>query len=384
MMRRMTMAIVAGWLVVVPALASAAALRIGLQEDPDALDPASSSFFVGRVVFAAMCDKLIDIDAQQNFVPQLAIDWAWPPDNRSLTIKLRPGVMFHDGEKHDASAVKINLDRYRSAPESRCKTELKAVASVEIIDALTVRVQLSEPNAPLVAVLADRAGMMLSPKALATLGDKVASQPACAGPFRFVRRIAQERIMLERFDRYWNAGAIHLDAITYTVMPDTTVRVANLKAGRLDLIERVPATDMKAVRADAKLRLIAGTGLAFQTISINVANGEKANTPLGRDPLVREALELALDRRAINQVVFDGEFVPNNQTEAPGTTYHVEARPVPERQAIYREVVDTYLRDRPHIFPYHAKWLWATSDKLRGFVPVADGLIRPHGIRLGN
>ncbi len=114
MMRRMTMAIVASWLSLAPAIAPAASLRIGLQEDPDALDPASGSFFVGRVVFAAMCDRLIDIDAAQNFVPQLATDWTWSPDNRSLTVKLRSSVEFQDGEKLDAAAVKVNLDRYRT------------------------------------------------------------------------------------------------------------------------------------------------------------------------------------------------------------------------------------------------------------------------------
>ena len=73
-------------------------LRIGLNEDPDALDPARSGSFVGRVVFAAVCDKLIDTDAQNNFVPQLATAWTWSPDNLALTVTLRDGVKFQDGE----------------------------------------------------------------------------------------------------------------------------------------------------------------------------------------------------------------------------------------------------------------------------------------------
>ncbi len=71
--------------------APAATLRIGLNEDPDALDPARGGSFVGRVVFAAVCDKLVDIDAQNNFVPQLATSWAWSPDNLALTVTLRDG-----------------------------------------------------------------------------------------------------------------------------------------------------------------------------------------------------------------------------------------------------------------------------------------------------
>jgi peptide/nickel transport system substrate-binding protein len=82
--------------------AQAATLRIGLQEDPDALDPARGGTFIGRVVMAAFCDKLIDVDPKLGFRPQLATEWSWSPDNRALTLHLRDGVVFHDGEKLDA------------------------------------------------------------------------------------------------------------------------------------------------------------------------------------------------------------------------------------------------------------------------------------------
>ena len=110
--------------------AEGATLRIGLNEDPDALDPARGGSFVGRVVFAAVCDKLIDTDAKNNFVPQLATTWAWSADNLILTVSLRDGVKFHDDQVMDAEAVKANLERYRSAPESLRKGELKPVSSV--------------------------------------------------------------------------------------------------------------------------------------------------------------------------------------------------------------------------------------------------------------
>ena len=158
----------------------AASLRIGLNEDPDALDPARGGSFVGRVVFASVCDKLIDIDSQNDFVPQLATSWNWSPDNLVLTIALRDGVKFHDGESMGADSVKANLERYRSAPESLRKSELKPVTSVEVIDPRTLRLHLAQPYAPLVAVLADRAGMMVSPKALA----RDVRSPTCHAPGR--------------------------------------------------------------------------------------------------------------------------------------------------------------------------------------------------------
>ena len=192
-MQRWQTMLLAGALAGLAAAAQAADLRIALNEDPDLLDPAQGGSFVGREVFAALCDKLIDVAPDMKFVPQLATEWSWSSDGKALTLKLRDGVLFHDGTKLDADAVKINLDRYRTDPESRRKGEVKPIANVVVVDPLTVRLELGEPYAPLLAVLADRAGMIMSPKALADLGDKIGTKPVCAGPYRFVERVAQER-----------------------------------------------------------------------------------------------------------------------------------------------------------------------------------------------
>src|SRR3984957_12644442 len=127
-------ALVIGFSVTCGGSAGAQTLRIGLQEDPDRLDPAQSATFVGRIVFAAVCDKLIDIDAKLNYVPQLATEWSWGTDGKSLTLKLRPDVVFHDGTPMDAEAVKVNLDRYRTADYSIRKGEGKSIATVAGVD----------------------------------------------------------------------------------------------------------------------------------------------------------------------------------------------------------------------------------------------------------
>src|SRR4051812_45845510 len=185
--------------------AGAETLRIGMQADPATLDPAQSASFVDRVALAAVCDKLVELDEKLHFVPQLATEWTWAEDGLSLTMKLRPGVVFHDGETLDAAAVRSNFERNKTAAYSRRQSELKPVRQVVAVDALTVRFELSEPYAPLLAQLADRAGMMVSPKAARELGEKLATRPICAGPFRFVEWVAQDRILFERFERYWNA-----------------------------------------------------------------------------------------------------------------------------------------------------------------------------------
>ena len=111
------------------AAASAQTLRIGLAEDPDVLDPSLARTFVGRIVFSALCDKLVDIDEKLNIVPQLATSWSWSADNKHLTMKLRPGVTFHDGEKFDAAAVKYNIERHKTIAGSNRRGELLPVTS---------------------------------------------------------------------------------------------------------------------------------------------------------------------------------------------------------------------------------------------------------------
>lgn len=321
----------AALLALMPAVSARASgtLRIGLNEDPDALDPAQGGFFVDRIVFAATCDKLIDTDAKNDFVPQLATAWQWSPDGMSLTLTLRDGLRFQDGEALDANAVKATITRDQTLPESLRKGELKPVSAVEVVDPHTVRFVLGAPYAPLVAVLADRAGMILAPQAMARLGKDVANELPCAGPFKLTQRIPQDRIVVDRFPGYWNAGAIKLDRIVYQPIPSTTVRLVDLKAGQLDMVERLQPTDIAAVRADPKLKLVTTTALAYETISLNVAHGPRAAT--FADSRVRLALEASIDRSALNQVVLAGQFVPSNQFEAPATRYWDPEHSVPPR-----------------------------------------------------
>jgi peptide/nickel transport system substrate-binding protein len=314
------------------AAAHAQTLRIGLAEDPDVLDPTLARSFVGRIVFSALCDKLFDIDEKLDIVPQLAASYQWSADNKALTIKLRPDVTFHDGEKLDAAAVKFSLERHKTMPGSNRRGELAPLSSVDVVDPTTVRLNLSTPFSPLLAQLADRAGMIVSPKAAQAEGDKFGAKPVCAGPFRFVERVAQDRIVLERYPNYWNKAAVHFDRIVYLPIPDSTVRLANLRSGQLDFVERLAASDVPQVKSDARFKLTKITEIGYQGITINVGKSDLAQkNPLGRDPRVREAFELALDRDGIVQVAMDGEADVGNQWVAPTNAFYAKNVPIPAR-----------------------------------------------------
>jgi peptide/nickel transport system substrate-binding protein len=302
-------------------------LRIGLAEDPDMLDPTLGRTYVGRIVFAAFCDKLFDIDEKLNIVPQLALSHETATDGKEMTIKLRPGVKFHDGEPFDAEAAKFSLDRHLTFPTSFRKPELATVDHVDVVDPLTIKLVLKTPFSPLIAQLTDRAGMMMSPKAAKAAGDKFGLHPVCAGPYKFVERVQQDRIVFEKFADYWNKDNVHIDRIVYLPIVDATVRLANLKSGGLDLIERLLATDIKDVRADTKLKLSTALELGYFGLTINV-NKDKAKGPLSQSEKVRQALDLSIDREAINQVVFNGEFTPGNQWVSPEHPYYQKAFPI--------------------------------------------------------
>src|SRR5882757_9819899 len=120
-------------------------LRIGLAEDPDILDPTMARTYVGRIVFAAFCDKLFDIDEKLNIVPQLALSHETSADGKEITIKLRQGVKFQDGEPFDAEAAKYSLERHITLPGSFRKSELTSVDHVDVVDPLTIKLVLKSP-----------------------------------------------------------------------------------------------------------------------------------------------------------------------------------------------------------------------------------------------
>lgn len=329
MPRLFTACLLAGLVLAAPMAGGVQAqtLRFGLMEDPDALDPTLARTFAGRMVFAALCDKLVDIGPDLKPVPQLATGWTWSDDQKTLTLTLRPGVRFHDGEPMNAASVKYSLERHLKLPGSQRRGEIAPIDTVEAVDDVTVRITLKTPFAPLLAQFTDRAGMIVSPKAAERLGDKFATAPVCAGPYKFVERVPQDRIVVEKFDDYWNKDAIQIRRIEFRPIPDTTVRLTNLRAGQLDLIERVAPTDLAQVKRDPKLKVGQAYELGFSGVVFNTA---REGSPVA-DPRVRAAFEAAIDRNAITQVVYNGEYLAGNQWVSPKNPNYVTEYPVPKR-----------------------------------------------------
>lgn len=312
-------------------------LRVALAEEPDLLDPTLARTLVGRVVFNAICEKLYDVDEGLNLVPQLAAEMPEvSEDGMSMTIPIREGITFADGTPMDAEAVKISLDRHRELDGSARSSELTSVDSVEVVDGFTVRLHLNAPFAPLTAVLADRSGMIMSPTALEDKGEDFGTDPVCVGPFGFSDRVAQDRIEVVKDPNYYDADNVHLDQVTYRIIADATTRFNNLRSGDVEVLDRVAPTDVAALEGDPQLSLISSESLGYQGITINVGNADGVTQPpgalpdefagpLSEDALVRQALEMSLDREAINQAVFLGQFAPACGPISPASPLSSEA-----------------------------------------------------------
>jgi peptide/nickel transport system substrate-binding protein len=322
-----------------PVHADKKTLVVALNQDPDLLDPTLARTYVGRIVFAAMCEKLYEIDERLQIHPQLAAGLPEIGDGgKAVTIRLRPGVKFNDGTPLDADAVKFSLDRHRELKGSTRRSELAPVTAVEVVDPLTVRVRLKASFAPLLATLSDRAGMPISPTAARALGEKFGTAPVCVGPWSFVERVPQDRIVVEKSKHYFDPGQARFERIVFRIIPDDNVRLANLRSGDIDVMHLVSPTDAVSLRREGRFAVSSVTGLGYQGITINIANKTgKQNppgdlgTPLANDPRVREALELAIDREALNQVAWDGQYTPGCTPISPASPFFDRTRKCPGR-----------------------------------------------------
>jgi peptide/nickel transport system substrate-binding protein len=304
------------------AVKSGGTLRIALDGEPDKLDPTLARTLVGRNVFNAICEKLYDVNEKLEIVPQLAS--AMPEvssDGKTVTVKLRTGLKFADGTVLDAAAVKTSLDRHRTLDGSQRKSELANMKDVAVADPSTVTINLSQPFAPLAAVLADRAGMIMSPAAVAAKGADFGNAPVCVGPFKFATRVAQDRIEVVKDPNYYDAAKVKLDKVIYKIIADANTRFNNLRSGDLEVQYNVSPINVDELKTVSNLRLVSTESLGYQGITVNIGNiagvGKAPGTltaplagPFATQAKVRRAFMLSIDRESLNRTVFRGQYAP--------------------------------------------------------------------------
>ncbi len=232
-------------------------VRVAIGADLVTLDPHLSGAAIDRQSYQSLFDKLVDTDENLTIVPMLATSWTASPDGKTVTFKLRQGVKFHDGTPFGAEAVKANFDRMLDPkfPPIR-KAEMRPVQRVLVMDPYTVQVVMDKPYSPLLYALTDRAGMMLSPAALAKEGMNFSQRPVGTGPFRFVEHAPQDHTTFERNSDYWAKELPYADRLVFRPITNDASRVANLKSGDVDIVANVPLPQVPDL---AKERALAPT-----------------------------------------------------------------------------------------------------------------------------
>jgi peptide/nickel transport system substrate-binding protein len=290
-------------------------LTVGLDADPPNLDPAVSSAFVDRQVQNQIYDKLVDVNSQLKIVPMLATAWKVSELGTTYTFTLRQNVRFHDGTPFDASAVKYNLERYMNLDVSRRKGELASIKEIKVLSPTSIQIILKFSFAPLLSVLADRSGMMVSPTAVAKFGNKdFTNNPVGTGAFRFVERRRQDRITLENNADYWDTtNQANFDKLIYRPFPDGDVRTANLLSGAIQVITPIDPKDLKTIAVNSRTEVSSIAGLGYQGIPLNTTK------PPFNNKALRQAFAATIDRETIDRVVFLGSVTPAMTPFPPGS-----------------------------------------------------------------
>ena len=279
---------------------SGGTLRVALESELRTLDPMMSTQLVERDVFYNMYDALLTIDPKLNIKPGLAT--AWKYDNpTTLTLTLRQGVKFQDGTDFNADAVKFNLERDIQTKTSFRRSELASVDTVEVKDPYTVVLHLKKPDASLLSQLVDRAGMIVSPKAVQTQGADFTRNPVGAGtgPFEFVEWKLNDHITQKKNPNYWQKGLPYLDQVIFRPITNTDSSLASLRTGDLEMVRVISGKDVAGVKSDSSLTYKELPGLNFFGFELN-----ESAAPFN-DPKKRQAVLTALDRQQyIKNVLF--------------------------------------------------------------------------------
>ena len=278
------------------------ALRIPLINDPilnPVLAPDIGSILINKVIFSA----LVWPDENLRPVPDLAQSWSTSEDGLEYTFNLKPGIKWHDGEPFSANDVKFTFDQIKDVKSgSRLGSDFAAVAGVEVVDSLTVRFRLKAPFAPFLALLGYNAGIIPAHKfrdrKLLDATDFSRSAPVGTGPFRVTEAAAGSAIVLERNPAY-HGTAPALDQLIFRIVPDVNAQVAQLLAGELDIVPIEPANLPSVERAS-------NAHVIRNPIVQHVYVGFNQQRSYFKSPLVRQALDLAINRKAIIDGVLKG------------------------------------------------------------------------------
>ena len=293
-------------------------LRVGIVGPPDSIDPAVGQGGGDYLELYPMFDRLFNFNPQTGALePGLALSYRYVGSNKlSFQITLRQGVKFQDGTPFNAAAVKTSFEHY-IASGIYADLDSTYVKSFTVNSTYVITINLAQDYSALPYILADRAGMIVSPTALAKYGKNFAIHPVGAGPYMFSSQVAGSSITLVRSPHYWDPSAVHLAGITYTIFQSQQAMESAARAGQINFAEGVAATDVPSLKKDSSLVTRTLPSLSYTELVFN----PKLAGPLSSEKF-RQAINYAINRNAVNQVLQGGLGKPMWQIMPPGNPYY--------------------------------------------------------------
>jgi peptide/nickel transport system substrate-binding protein len=280
-------------------------LRVGIITDFSTMDPAKSTTLIDEELYNNIYDDLIMVTPDGKLIPGLATKWTISDDAKTYTFELRQGVKFHDGTDFNAQAVIDNwnwiMDKANASPRS---SDLVLVQELSAPTPYTLVVKLKTPFTPFLATLSDRTGLISSPTARKKYGDQYDMHPVGTGPFEFVEWNKNDHLTIKKNPNYWNKGFPKLDEIEFKPIINQSQKLNALISGQVDLVDSIPFQDIPKVEKTKGLKLQSGTSFGFSRLYFNL------NKPQLQNVHIRRAMNYAINRDEINQIIYFGKFVP--------------------------------------------------------------------------
>lgn len=279
-----------------------------------------------RYVIGQIYEPLIDIDENGNFVPQLAT--AWTVDDEKIVLTLRDDVVFHDGTKFNAEAVKYVLDWYLSDECGHVyRSEIAEIASIDVVDEYTVQLNLSQPSAAIIGALSNVAGYMISPAAIEKYGEDLSMNTAGTGPFMVKEVVTGDHITLVRNENYYEMGEDgkalpYLDEVVVKIVGDDSVKTTNLLTGDVDMVDwNNSSTSTLRLQGEAGIETKQTAATDMYVMVINAGDKQLS------DVRVRQAVAYAINREEAVLAMTDGLGTVNAFLNTPNQWFYNDYTP---------------------------------------------------------
>jgi peptide/nickel transport system substrate-binding protein len=296
---------------------AAGVLTIGCREESTTFDPIKSAQNRDNWVFSNVYDVLVRVDnAGTKLVPGLAESWKVSDDGLTYTFKLR-SAKFSDGSPITASDAVFSLLRIRDNKGSLWSDSYKIIDKAEATDPQTLVVTLKTPSVPFLSQLALPNVSILSQKAMEKMGEEAyAQEPVASGAFTVKEWLRGDRVVLEKNPNFWQADKVSLDGVEWISIPDDNTRMLKVQAGELDSAIFVPFSRVETLKKDSNLVVHMDPSTREDHLLINHEHGLLAK------PEVRQALDLAINKKSLVDTVTFGHGQVANSYIPKGALYH--------------------------------------------------------------